>query len=144
MRTVPVPHGPDGSVLRFPFPCRSEFLLIIWTDGGRDGLGPSKTVTVRPSRPSRRVSPKNFTTSFSLRKIKPDRPDPPCESPRPLSLPTCHHAVHFKKLNPHLKLSIFEPQLTQDRLHGLHCSFSGCQAQITTAIPTLLGMVVLF
>ena len=28
LRTVPVPHGPDGSVQRLPFPCRSAFFRL--------------------------------------------------------------------------------------------------------------------
>lgn len=41
MRTVTVPHGPDGSVLRLPYPGRSRVVGTICTDGGRDGISPS-------------------------------------------------------------------------------------------------------
>jgi hypothetical protein len=51
MHTVSVPHGPDGSVLRRPFPCRSHTTSFHWTDGGRNGLGPFRHVTMLPSRP---------------------------------------------------------------------------------------------
>src|SRR5882757_1541907 len=35
VRTVPVPHGPDGSVSRFPYPCRSvrAFFTYVWCLG---------------------------------------------------------------------------------------------------------------
>jgi hypothetical protein len=64
---VPVPHGLDGSVLRVPYPCRSELVSTTWTDGGWDGLGPSKTVIVRPSRPYRRLD--GYLRSFTGLKI---------------------------------------------------------------------------
>ena len=51
LHAVPVPHGLDGSVLRFPYPCRSGVVSTHWTDGRWDGFGPSKTVKLRPSRP---------------------------------------------------------------------------------------------
>jgi hypothetical protein len=35
MHAVPVPHGPDGSVLRSPYPCRSQLSQPPRTDGGR-------------------------------------------------------------------------------------------------------------
>ena len=50
LRTVSVPHGPDGSVHTVPVP--SPFVLDAtqWTDGGRAGLHPSTAVAGRPSR----------------------------------------------------------------------------------------------
>ena len=63
VHAVPVPHGPDRSVLRVPYPCRSKLLLTTWTDGGWDGLGPSKAVSVRPSRPYRRLD--GYIQTFS-------------------------------------------------------------------------------
>ena len=55
VHAVPVPHRPDGSVLRVPYPCRSKLLLTTLMDCGRDGLGPSKAVSVCPSWPYRRL-----------------------------------------------------------------------------------------
>jgi hypothetical protein len=51
VRTVPVPHGLDGSRTTGPYPCRSDLVPTSWTDGGRDGLDPSKAVNVRSSQP---------------------------------------------------------------------------------------------
>jgi hypothetical protein len=67
VRTVPVPHGLDGSVLRVPYPCRSELVSTTWTVGGQDGLGSSKTVIIRPSQPYRRLD--GYLRSFSGLKI---------------------------------------------------------------------------
>ena len=103
VRTVPVPHGLDGSVLRVPCPCRSEFVSTAWTDGGQDGLGPSKSVIVHPSWPSDgfgRVSPKFHRAENLQRSLinliiahrSPSRPSS-------LSLPGRRYAIHFKKMN---------------------------------------------
>jgi hypothetical protein len=69
VRTVPVPHGLDGSVLRVPYPCHSKFVSTACTDGGRDGLGPSKTVIVRPSQPSDGCTGIGYLRSFTGLKI---------------------------------------------------------------------------
>ena len=59
---------------RVPYPCCSDLVLVTWTDGRRDGLCPSKTVYVRPSRPYRRVMdlcPRNFLRcSFTILRPK--------------------------------------------------------------------------
>ena len=104
LRTVPVPHRPDGSVLRVPYPCHSECLSTTLTDGGRDGLGLSKTVQVWPWRPFRRLDGRylqafwNFTTSlYSITDIH-------------WLLPSHRRAVHFKYW------SMSEPPIYQHHL----------------------------
>ena len=70
MHTVSVPHGPDGSVLRWPFPCRSHTTSSHWTDGGWNGLGPFRHVDVLLSRPldghlRTQISAANFSFALS-------------------------------------------------------------------------------
>ena len=70
MHTVSVPHGPDGSVLRWPFLCRSHTTSSHWTDGGRNGLGPFRHVDVLLSRPldghlRTQISAANFSFALS-------------------------------------------------------------------------------
>ena len=49
MHAVTVPHGPDGSVLRSPFPSPFPAHTNHWMDGAWDGQGPSMPVVERPS-----------------------------------------------------------------------------------------------
>ncbi len=49
MGTIPIPHRPDGFILRLPYPCHQECVSTTWMDGKQDGLSPSKTITVHPS-----------------------------------------------------------------------------------------------
>ena len=49
LRTVPVPHGLDGSVQRSQDPSLFQLKSTALTDGEWDGPHPSKTVTVQPS-----------------------------------------------------------------------------------------------
>jgi hypothetical protein len=51
MHTVPVCHGPDGSVLRVLYPCRSKLISPTWTDSGRTVYARPRPSNVRPSRP---------------------------------------------------------------------------------------------
>jgi len=109
IRTGRVPYY--GSV---PVPFRGRFNH--WTDGGRDGLGPSKAVIVRPSRPYRRLDGCLQTFSRLLS----------------LSLPGRRCAIHFKK--PYIHSTRRQPPFPpQDRLHGLHssCSCNACQRYST-------------
>jgi hypothetical protein len=49
MLTVTVQYGPDGSVVRLPYPCRWQLNLNHKTDGRWDGQHPSNTVPICPS-----------------------------------------------------------------------------------------------
>ena len=66
MRTAPVRYGPDGYRSTDPYPCRNDIISTDCTDGGRDGLGPSMTIFLRPSRPSRRVDRSGYIRSPNL------------------------------------------------------------------------------
>ena len=63
LHAIPVPYGPDSSVLQFPYPLPFKLISTTWTDSGRDGLGLFKTIRVRPSRPYRRLD-SNLMTSL--------------------------------------------------------------------------------
>ena len=121
VRTVPVPHGPDGTVLRFPYPCRFELLWLTLTDGGRDGLGPFMPVTVCPSRPLQRVYGCLRTQTQSNLIIVDSMLSPLCCPPSP---PRQHLPLDLKN---------------QECLHRLCCGCSTCQAQSMAAVPTFTG-----
>ena len=100
MHTVSVPHGPDGSVLRRPFPCRSHTTSFHWTDGGRNGLGPFRHVTMLLSRPLDGHL-RTFLWKFQLRLKVPNMI---------ISIPLC------SRFPP----AFFNPSSPQDRLHTIH------------------------
>src|SRR5712671_1315082 len=98
MRTSPVRYGPDGSVLRFPYPCRNDLFPTDCTDGGRDGLGPSMTVFLRPSRPSKRVDGSGYIRSPNLGNFQ----RPFCLIIAVVSI-ACHRRYHRRRA-VHLKI----------------------------------------
>jgi hypothetical protein len=114
VRTVPVPHGPDGSVLRFPYPCRSDLISTTWTDGGRDGLGPSKTVRVRPSRPLRRLDGYLQTIKAIIAVVA---RSPPCGSLQEPNLSSTRFSVDS---NPHLRAPHSPQRLSHHQVHHHH------------------------
>ena len=103
MHTVSVPHGPDGSVLRWPFSCRSHTTSFHWTDGGRNGLGLFHHVTVLLSRPlDRHLRTEISATNFSFA-LSPNSPKSLSQIPCPrfpprllyclcASRPSLHHS----------------------------------------------------
>jgi hypothetical protein len=128
MHTVSVPHGPDGSVLRWPFPCRSHTTSSHWTDGGRNGLGPFRHVDVLLSRPldghlRTQISAANFSFALSPNSPKYDDIRFP---PRLLyylcaSRPSLHHSQTDR------------PQ------HRLPCSLNSQDLPYTIHRPTILN-----
>jgi hypothetical protein len=127
MHTVSVPHGPDGSVLRWPFPCRSHTTSFHWTDGGRNGLGPFRHVTVLLSRPldghlRTEISAANFSFALSPNSPKYDDiivADSLSKVPAPPSLlPLCLKTVltPFTDRPPSTPASL----QSQDRPYTIH------------------------
>ena len=100
MHTVSVPHSPDGSVLRRPFPCRSHTISFHWTDGGWNGLGPFCHVTILLSRP---LDGHLWTFSWKFqRRLKVPN--------MIISIPLC----------PRFPPAFFNPSSPQDCLHTIY------------------------